>query len=173
MMLGIVGIGLLCAAFLPAMKINLISFLGTIPMEISLREAMNALVNTGRGWAVLLAIVGLIIIARTLLMYDDMETDRSRWWLTVGAVLTLLFPLNLLRAMDSVVADVTAESDGMAMVDTSLAPGLIIASIAVIVVAALGWYADSQVKDTPTYVSPLPPTQSASRPAWMTEQARH
>jgi hypothetical protein len=185
-MLGIVGIGLLCAAFLPAMKINIISFLGAMPMEFSLREANNGMLNTGRGWAVLLAIAGVIIVIATLLKYDDTDTKKSRGRITGGTALALLFPINLLGALDSVVAEANAEADGLALIDTSLAAGMIIPSIAFIVVTGLAWYAASQTTAQPTslptgtpYTLPTPPrvssftavydpTASNHRPKWMT-----
>lgn len=188
-MLIVLGIGLLGAVFLPAMKINIISFFGTIPMEFSLRESVNALFNTGRGWAVAIAAIGVIIIVSNVLGYDSSDKDTSRRWLTGGAVLTLLFPFNLMRAMDSVVADTVEEADGMAMIDTSLAMGLIVPSVAFIVVAGLAWYASSQstnaqttytpsaTRYTPppspitnfsTNFSPIDAPTDVSRPKWMT-----
>ena len=151
-MLGALGIGFLAAAFLPAMKISIISFFGAIPMEISLREATNALVNTGKGWVVLLALAGLIIVLRTLLVFDDADRERSRWWITGGTVLALMFPINLLGTLDSTFAESDAED--IAMLDTSLGAGMIILSIAFIAVTGLAWYASTQA---PTHSTPAAP----------------
>lgn len=185
-MLGLVGLGLLCAAFLPAMKINIISFLGSIPIEFSLREANNGMINTGRGWASLLAVAGALMVVGAVLAYDETEPGKSRWWITIGTMLVLLFPINLLGALDSVVAEATEESDGLALFDTSLSWGLIIPSIAFIAVAGLAWYAASQTTTQTTslptgtpYTLPTPPrvsnftaayepTASNDRPKWMT-----
>lgn len=164
--LGVVGIALLCTFFLPAMRLTVMAlFMGSGTVDVSLVDTVKALHEDGMTWVAIVAAIGALIAVGGVLSYDDGDPEATKWTITLGTLLALVLPGRLLLLLNEASEEAAAEG---AVFPGSLGTGLIIASIGLIAATGCAWYASAQAQPAPatpsSYNSGMHTTM---RPTWM------
>lgn len=163
--LGSFAIGLLCALALPAVHIGSAGVLdGSGSMDLSLVNTVKLMHEAGYVWIPVVAAIGVVVAGLGAWTYDDAQPEGSTWWITLGVLGALTMPLSLLVAISSLPVETSV------FVSVSLGPGLLVAMIAFIILAALPWYARSQSQRLMAGTPQGTQWRAQIRPAWLTRQ---
>lgn len=167
--IGIVGVALACAFFLPAMRVSVMTFMGGGTVEFSLIDTIKALHEDGLTWVPIVAGLGALIAVGGALSYDDGDPSAMKAPITVGTLLTLILPGRILLLFN----DASSEAaEGGTAFSGSLGLGLILCSVGLIIATSIAWYAaahEGQPHPTTSGSTNYTTLRTTVRPSWMTQ----